>query len=88
MMPYKSRRAGKEDSHRKLLVIGGQLSVYYGLLLFAQSTPIPPIPLLDGEAGITGLGNGAAKDIEAANIVLLAGSLTEPVIEFFAILPR
>jgi hypothetical protein len=38
--------------------------------------------------GIAGLGDGAIEDIKAADVVLLAGSLTEPVIEFFANVPR
>jgi len=55
---------------------------------FAEPAPVPPQPLLRGKLGIAGLGDGAAKDVEATDVVLLAGALAEPVIEFRALMPR
>jgi len=68
MMAYKSCRSSEKYFH-------GQGSVYDGRLTFAQPAPVPPVPLLDGKVGIAGLGDGAMEDIEAANVMLLPGSL-------------
>jgi hypothetical protein len=81
VVAYKSSRASEKDFH-------GQSSVYDGLLTFPQRGPIPPVLLLDGQVRIAGLRDCAAEDIEAADVMLLAGPLTKPVIKLIAVLQR
>jgi hypothetical protein len=73
MMAYKSSCSSEKYFH-------GQGSVYDGGLTFAQPAPVPPVSLLNGKAWIAGLCDGAMKHIEAANVMLLPGSLAQPVI--------
>jgi hypothetical protein len=73
MMAYKSRCTCEKDFH-------GLGSVYDGPPTFAQPAPVPPVPLFGWKMGIAGLCNGAIEDIEAADVMLLAGSLAEPVV--------
>jgi hypothetical protein len=58
------------------------------LLSLAQLAPIPPVFLLLGKMGIASLGDGAAKNVEAADVMLGSGSLAKPSIKLIAVLQR
>ena len=49
-------------------------------MIFAQTAPVPPVPLLFGKLRIAGLGNGASEYIEGADVMLLSSALAELVI--------
>jgi hypothetical protein len=51
-----------------------------GALILAQTAPVPPVSPLNRKLRIAGLGDGAAEDIEGADVVLPAGALAKPVI--------
>jgi hypothetical protein len=47
------------------------------LACLAETGPVPPVALLDGEIGVAGLGDGAAEDVENAGVLGRGGEALE-----------